>query len=318
MNTPEQAAENPARLDLGAIRAKLNGVRGQDYWRSLEEIAETREFQELLHREFPPGASEWWDGLNRRNFLKMAAATLALSGMTACTKQPTRQIFPYVNQPQELVLGQPLFYASSMLLGGFATGVLVKSREGHPIKVDGNPEHPSSLGASSVWMQTSILGLYDPDRSQTVNHAGDISTWALFLSDLNDLLREQAPKKGAGLRFLTETITSPTLAAQLNDLQKKFPGSKWCQYDPITRDNVREGARLAFGRLVEAHYQFDKAAVIVALDADFLYIHPERLRYTRQFTDGRRVSFGKREMNRLYVVESTPTVTGSMADHRLP
>ena len=306
------------RLDLASVRTKLNGVRGQDYWRSLEEIAETKEFQEMLHREFPPGASEWWDGLSRRSFLKMAAATMALSGLTACTKQPTREIYPYVKQPEELVLGEPLYYATSMLLGGFATGVLAKSREGHPIKVDGNPEHSASLGGSSVWIQTSILNLYDPDRSQTVTRQGEISDWPLFLSDLNELLKEQPQNQGAGLRFLTETITSPTLAAQLDELVKKFQAAKWYQYDPITRDNVREGARLAFGQFVETHYRFDKAAVILSLDADFLYTHPQRLVHTRQFIDGRRVSNGRREMNRLYLVESTPTVTGTIADHRLP
>src|SRR5690242_9568721 len=200
-------AGQPAPLDLAAIRARLAGQRGQHYWRSLEELAETPEFRQMMQREFPPGASEWWDGLSRRNFLKMAAATLALSGLTACTKQPTREIYPYVKQPAELVLGEPLYYATSMVLGGFATGVLAKSREGHPIKVDGNPDHPASLGGSSIWMQASLLDLYDPDRSQTVTHRGEISTWALFLSDLNDLLREQQTKKGAGLRFLTETVT---------------------------------------------------------------------------------------------------------------
>jgi molybdopterin-containing oxidoreductase family iron-sulfur binding subunit len=139
---------NPQTLDLTAIRAKLNGARGQHYWRSLEELAETPEFRQMLLREFPAGASEWWDGVSRRNFLKMAAATMALAGLTACTKQPTREILPYVKQPDNLVPGQPLYYATAMVLGGFATGVLAKSREGHPIKVDGNPDHPSSLGGS--------------------------------------------------------------------------------------------------------------------------------------------------------------------------
>ncbi|HWI59872.1 MAG TPA: TAT-variant-translocated molybdopterin oxidoreductase, partial [Bacillota bacterium] len=280
--------------------------------------AETPEFQEMLHREFPPGAAEWWDGLSRRSFLKMAAASLALAGLTACTKQPTEEIYPYVKQPEELVLGQPLFYATSMVLGGFATGVLAKSREGHPIKIDGNPDHPAALGGSSIWMQASILDLYDPDRSQSVTHNGELSDWALFLSDLNDLLKEQQTKGGEGLRFLTETVTSPTLAAQIDQLLEKFPKAKWYQYDPITRDNVREGARLAFGEIVEAHYEFEQAAVIVSLDSDFLYIHPERLRHTLGFTNGRRLSGGRREMSRLYVLESTPTVTGTMADHRLP
>src|SRR6266550_853191 len=144
-------------LDLATIRTKLSGERGQHYWRSLEEIAETKEFKEMLQREFPAGATEWWDSLSRRNFLKMAAASLALSGLTACTKQPAHEILPYVKQPEGLVLGEPLFYATAMVLGGFATGVLVKSREGHPIKIEGNPEHPSSVGASSIWGQASIL-----------------------------------------------------------------------------------------------------------------------------------------------------------------
>ncbi len=305
-------------VDLAAIRAQLGGARGQHYWRSLEELAQTPEFEAMVHREFPAGASEWWDGLSRRNFLRMAAATLALAGLTACTKQPTREIYPYVKQPAELVLGEPLYYATSMLLGGYATGVLVKSREGHPIKVDGNPEHPASLGGSSIWMQSSILDLYDPDRSQSVTRQGEISTWALFIAELNDCIKEQEARKGAGLRFLTETVTSPTLKAQLQDLLKRFPGAKWHQYDPLTRDNVREGARLAFGEVVEAQYHLEKAAVILSLDADFLYAHPQRLRLTRHFTDGRRVTDGKKEMNRLYVVESTPSITGTMADHRLP
>jgi MoCo/4Fe-4S cofactor protein with predicted Tat translocation signal len=311
-------AENGRPIDLSAIRERLKAQHGQLYWRSLDELAETPEFKQMLEREFPPGASEWWDGVSRRNFLKLAAATLALSGLTACTKQPTREIFPYVNQPEGMVLGDPLYYATSILLGGFATGLLVKSREGHPIKVDGNPDHPASLGGSSVWIQTSILNLYDPDRSQTATHRGEISTWAGFLSDLLALMKEQEAKQGAGLRFLTDTVTSPALAAQFGELGKRFPKARWCQYDPILRDNVREGARLAFGRFVETHYRFDKAQVIVALDSDFLYTHPQRLAYDRQFIDGRRVSTGKREMSRLYVVESTPTVTGSMADHRLP
>jgi MoCo/4Fe-4S cofactor protein with predicted Tat translocation signal len=319
----KQAPINPvpvppvAAAELAAIRGRLERLNGQQYWRSLEEVAATPQFKALLEREFPPGASEWWDGLSRRNFLRMAAASLALAGVTACTKQPTREIFPYVKQPEELVLGQPLYYASTMPLGGFGTGVLVKSREGHPIKVDGNPEHPASLGGSSVWLQTSILNLYDPDRSQTVTHNGDISSWDLFLSELNELVQEQQASHGAGLQFLTETVTSPTLAAQLQGLLRRFPRAKWHQYDPVSRDNVLEGSRLAFGRFVETHHHFDRADVILALDSDFLYAHPQRLRYTRHFIDGRRVSSGQRRMNRLYVVESTPTVTGTMAEHRL-
>lgn len=304
--------------DLAAIRAKLNGVHGQRYWQSLDEIADTPEFREMFHREFPDGASEWDDGLSRRSFLKMAAASLALAGLTACTKQPVREILPYVKEPEELVLGEPLFYATTMQLGGYATGALAKSREGHPVKVDGNPEHPANLGGSSVWLQASIMDLYDPDRSQAFWHNGNINTWSNFVAELNQLVLEHEADKGAGLRFLTETVTSPTLIGQFDEIAKRFPKAKFHQFDSVSRDNVREGARLAFGEIVEAHYRFDQAAVILSLESDFLYTHPQRLRYTRDFTDGRRVSTGKDEMNRLYVIESTPTVTGSMADHRFP
>jgi MoCo/4Fe-4S cofactor protein with predicted Tat translocation signal len=303
--------------DLASIRAQLDGTRGQQYWRSLDEISETPEFKEMLQREFPNGATEWEDGLSRRSFLKMAAASLALAGLTACTKQPVHEILPYVKQPEELVPGEPLFYATAMCLGGYATGVLAKSREGHPVKVDGNPEHPASLGASSIWMQASILDLYDPDRARAILHNGDLSTWTDFVSEMNQVMRQQQANQGAGLRVLTETITSPTLVAQLDDLLEKFPKAKVHQFDSVSRDNIREGARMAFGEMVEAQYRFDQAAVIVSLESDFLHIHPMRLRYAREFTDGRRVSAGKNEMNRLYVAESTPTITGTMADHRM-
>lgn len=316
--TSGASEKKPASLDLAAIREKLQGVRGQHYWRSLDEVAETEEFREMLQREFPEGASEWLEGLSRRSFLKLAAASLALAGLSACTKQPVHAILPYVKQPENLVLGQPLYYATAMALGGYATGVLAKSREGHPIKVDGNPEHPASGGGSSIWMQASILDLYDPDRSQAIIANGDNSSWAAFQVQLDQLIRRHEADQGAGLCFLTETVTSPTLTAQLDDLLKRFPKAQVHSYDPVARDPVRAGARLAFGEVVETHYRFDQAAVIVSLDADFLYTHPQRLRYTRDFTDGRRVSGAAQTMNRLYVVESTPSVTGAMADHRAP
>jgi len=308
----------PSRtFDLADVRARLDGLRGQQYWQSLDEIAETPEFKEMLHREFPNGASEWDDGVSRRSFLKMAAASLALAGLTACTKQPVQHILPYVKEPEELVLGEPQLFATAMCRGGYATGVLAKSREGHPIKVDGNPEHPASLGGSSVWMQASILDLYDPDRAKTLLRDGEISTWADFASDFNRILREHEANQGAGLHFLTETIISPTLAAQLDAILKKFPQAKLHSFDSISRDHVREGARLAFGQFVETQHRFEKTSVILSLDSDFLYTHPLALRYAREFANARRVSSGKGEMNRLYVAESTPTITGTMADHRL-
>jgi MoCo/4Fe-4S cofactor protein with predicted Tat translocation signal len=306
------------RIDLAAVRTRLAAAHGRQYWRSLEEVAQTPEFTEFLHREFPVQASEWKDDVSRRNFLKLMGASLALSGLTACTRQPIEKIVPYVRQPEELVPGVPLYYATAMQHDGFATGLLVESHEGHPTKIEGNPEHPASLGATSVFDQAAILGLYDPDRSQTVLHAGDISTWGAFLAGINSALEPENTRQGAGIRILTETVTSPTLAEQFQALFKKFPSARWHQYQPITRDNVRAGAQLAFGEAVETHYDFEKARVILSLDANFLFYHPERLRYARQFTNGRRLSAGMREMNRLYVAESMPTITGAMADHRLP
>lgn len=323
MKVPDSKIQMPGgresgKCDLDTIRARLDGVRGQQYWRSLDELTATPEFEAMLHREFPNGATEWGDGVSRRSFLKMAAASLALAGLTACTRQPNRNILPYVKQPVELVPGEPLFYATTMTLGGYGTGVLVKSREGHPIKVDGNPDHPASLGGSSIWMQASILDLYDPDRSQRFLHNGEISTWADFLAELDQLVREHGNNGGEGLRFLTETITSPTLAAQFDSILEKFPKAKIHQFESISRDNVREGAKLALGEIIEPQYRFRDAAVILSLESDFLYTHPQRLRYTREFTDARRIAAEKTAMNRLYVVESTPTITGAMADHRLP
>ncbi|HYR59498.1 MAG TPA: hypothetical protein VEO95_12745, partial [Chthoniobacteraceae bacterium] len=246
------------------------------------------------------------------------SASFALAGLVACTKQPLERIVPYVKQPEELVPGKPLSYATAIEIGGFAQGLLATSYDGRPTKLEGNPDHPASLGATSIFGQAAILDLYDPDRSQAILHAGAISTWEAFAGALHDALAAPELKQGAGLRILTESITSPTLAAQLQAVLAKFPRAKWHQYQPIARDSIREGALLAFGEDVEPHYHFDKADVIVALDSDFLFNAPGALRYAREFADRRRVSTGRAEMSRVYVVEPTPTVTGSNADHRLP
>ncbi|MDB6064260.1 MAG: molybdopterin oxidoreductase, iron-sulfur binding subunit [Pedosphaera sp.] len=311
-------APDTTPLDFAAIRSRLAGTHGQEYWRSLDELAQTKDFQQVLHREFPALASEFTDEVSRRNFLKLMGASLALAGLTSCTRQPIRQIVPYVKQPEEIIPGIPLSFATAMQWDGFATGLLVVSHEGHPTKIEGNPDHPSSLGATNVFHQASLLDLYDPDRSQAVTNVGEITTWSLFQTALNNALEEQKPKRGAGLRILTETVTSPTLSAQLQELLKTFPAAKWHQYQPNTRDNAHQGARMTFGEWVEPRYYFDKARVILSLDSDFLFSHPEGLRYTRKFTEGRRVSQEHASMNRLYVAESTPSITGSMADHRLP
>ena len=308
----------PPALDWAAIRSRLAGRRGRHYWRGLEEVAETPEARQWLEREFPPGASEWPESVDRRSFLKLMGASLALAGLTGCTKPIMKEIVPYVRQPEYLVFGSPLYYATAMPLGGFGTGLLVKSREGRPIKADGNPKHPASLGGSNVWMQACLLDLYNPDRAQSVTRKGETSSWSIWLAAIHDALQPQQRKQGAGLRVLSGTVTSPTLAAQIRRLLQKYPEAKWHQYEPVNRDLSVTASHRAFGEYVYEHAHYDEAQVVLALDSDFLHAHPEHLRYARHFTDGRRVVSQGPQMNRLYALESTPSITGAMADHRLP
>jgi MoCo/4Fe-4S cofactor protein with predicted Tat translocation signal len=301
-------------------------LQGRRFWRSLEEYLDTPEFQEMLHREFPEQASEWTNPLTRRRFLTLMGASLALMGLNGCSTQPAprEKIMPYVRQPEAIVPGKPLYFATAMPLAGVATGVLVKSHEGRPTKIEGNPSHPASLGSSDLLMQASILGLYDPDRSQSVTYRGQARGWNEMLTDVTRALAKLKDKGGEGLYILTENVTSPTLAAQLNNLlsEKQFPKAKWFQYEPAGRANVLQGAKLAFEEYVNTYYDFSKADVVLSLDADFLLSGPGTLRYTRDFTDRRRVRTRETKledvkMNRLYVVECGLSNTGGVADHRL-
>src|SRR6188474_3613122 len=192
--------------DIQAIRAKLHGRRGRTYWRSLEDVAGTPEFKEFLHREFPQNASEWLDPVGRRSFLKLMGASLALAGVSACTRQPNEELVPYVRQPEELVPGKPLFYATAMPFAGAGVGLLVENHEGRPTKIEGNPDHPSSRGATDVYAQAAILGLYDPDRSRTITNLGDIRPFASFAATGQGALSSQKRAQGAGVRILTETV----------------------------------------------------------------------------------------------------------------
>jgi len=319
-NTPRSEAVCPSKkgkLDLDAARDRIAGTNGPEYWRSLEELAGSADFQEMLHREFPKGASEWLDEVSRRGFLKLMGASLALAGMTACTKQPLEPIVPYVRQPEEVVPGRPLFFATAFTLGGYASPILVESHLYRPTKVEGNDKHPASLGGTDIFSQASILGMYDPDRSQTLTYLGDVRTWDDLVNALRAPLSVQKGLQGAGIRILTPTVSSPTLADQLRSMLKVYPAAKWHVYEPANRDNVVEGARLAFGQPVETQYKLENADVILSLDADFLYAgFPGFTRYARDFAKRRNPDSSN--MNRLYVVESTSTSTGAKADHRLP
>ncbi len=304
--------------DLDAVRAQLHNARGPQLWRSLDQMADTPAFRDLVEREFPQGASELNDPVSRRSFLKLMGASLALAGISGCTYMPREKITPFINQPLGRVPGVPLYYASSVLLNGFATGVLVRSNDGRPTKIEPNPQHPGSAGGTDLFVQAEILTMYDPDRSTEVQNQGATSTWDAFTGALAGALQAQSATGGAGLRLLTTTVTSPTLASQISQLQTQYPQARWYQYDPINRDNVYEGARRAFGEDVTTRYDLSKAQVVLSLDADFLSPGPGFAAYARAFADGRRVRKDTGEMNRLYVVEASPSSTGATADHRLP
>jgi MoCo/4Fe-4S cofactor protein with predicted Tat translocation signal len=303
-------------LDLATVKAEIEQTTGPEYWRSLEELAGSEEFREMLHREFPKGASEWLDTFSRRGFLKTMGASLALAGLTGCTRMPLTEIVPYVKQPENVIPGRPKYYATAFTLGGYASPILVESHLFRPTKVEGNPEHPASLGGTDIYAQASILDLYDPDRAQNITYMGDVRSWNAFMEAVRGPMSVQKSVAGSGVRILTQTVSSPSLAAQIRSYLDANPQAKWHVYEPINRDNVVEGAKMAFGEVVETRYDLSKADVIVSLDADFLYAgFPGSARYTRDFAARRNPDA---DMNRLYVVESTPSSTGMKADHRMP
>jgi MoCo/4Fe-4S cofactor protein with predicted Tat translocation signal len=358
--------EKPA-LDLAKIRARLESAQGPLYWKSLEELAETKEFQAFVEDEFVDRTPNWLDPASRRNFLKLAAASMAFAGVTACTKQPKETIVPYVRQPEEFIPGVPLYFATAMQMGGVGTGLVATSHLGRPTKIEGNPDHPGSLGATDYFHQASILTMYDPDRAQAVTNKELISSWLAFQAELATQREKAILNNGGGLRILTETVTSPTLAAGIKAILKEMPGAKWYQYEPCGRHSAYKGAMQAFGRPVNTIFHLNQADVVVSLDADFLACGPGNLRHARHFADRRRVmsnvthtpqpkedwqegyqagpaaprtnqsasyatdnrgplhlpaqvqAEGKPPsetvQNRLYVVEPSPSVSASMADH---
>lgn len=308
------------RLDLDAIRAKLVGQTGRKYWRSLEEVAELPEFQNWIDDEFPNRSTLLQ--INRRSLLKFMGASMALAGLSGCRSVflPEDKVVPYVKQPEELVPGKSLYYASTMTLGGYGTGVLVEQHEGRPTQIVGNPDHPGSLGALDAISQAQVLGLYDPDRADNVLTDGDISTIETFDNALAIELKKASANGGSGLRILTGAVTSPTLVAQIEKLLAKYPNARWHVHEPAGRNTVFLGSYTAFGKVLDPVYDFANAQVIVSLDGDFLSPaeFPGSLKYARDFANRRRVIGKSGQMNRLYVYESMPSLAGAMADHRWP
>ena len=306
----------PAKMTLAEVQAKLDGKTGKRFWKSLDELADTPAFHELMREEFPRQSTEWVDAVSRRGFLKVMGASLALAGLAGCTKQPDEPIFPYVKQPEDLVLGKPMYFATAHPFPTGAIPVLVKSDSFRPIKVDGNPEHPVSKGKSDAFTQATLLDLYDPDRSQNVKYRGQTSSWGAFQGAFTDAVKKTG--NGQGVYFLSETITSPTLAVQWKQVQAKFPQAKLVQWEPVNQDSSRAASKLAFGSYTDAQYKLEDADVILSLDADFLggIAHPGFLPLAAAYAERHRYEEDK-TMNRLYVVETMPTVTGLRAEHRL-
>ena len=282
----------------------------ETYWRSLGELENTDAFREQLTREFPEGASELPEGVTRREMLTLLGASLSLAGLASC-RRPVEKIVPYVNAPEEVIPGIPRRYATTMPFGRSAYGLVVESHEGRPTKIEGNELHPATAGRSSVRIQGAILGLYDPDRAQHVKHAGKDSSWAEFVAAWGEFEKKHLGDGGASLALLTPSFASPTRARLLAAFRAKFPRARVAVHEPVSDENVLAALH------AQPVYHLEKAAVIVALDADLLGGDPEDVRHIAGFAAGRRSAIDGKPMNRLWAVEAAHSLTGAMADHRV-
>jgi MoCo/4Fe-4S cofactor protein with predicted Tat translocation signal len=303
----ENGSNQSTPMTLVQVRQELKDLKGKRYWRSVDELADTAEFQAAVEREFPSSAQEWVDPVSRRGFMKLMGASMALAGLAGCTKQPDEPIYPYVKAPEDLILGKPNYFATAHPFVTGAVPLLVKSDQFRPIKVDGNPEHPYNHGSSDPFTQGTLLDLYDPDRSQHVTYRGESREWAEFAQELR--LKAAASKDGTGIYFLSATITSPTLARQWKAVQAAYPKATLVQYDPAIA-----GTWLEFTPGIQ--FDLTAADVIVSLDADFLSgaSYPGFHKLVGDYAARRK---DPEKLNRLYAIESTPTTTGLKAEHRL-
>ena len=292
-------------------------LRGPRYWRSLDELAQTPGFQAQLEREFPGGAASL-EGFDRRNFLKLMAASFALGGLgLAGCRRPEKYILPYGKSVEGVIPGLPLYFATAMPLRGSALPLLAETHQGRPTKIEGNPSYAPLGGTSSLLAQASVLDLYDPDRATAHTRAGAVLDHAGVVDLLAAIAKKYSTNEGAGLALLAEESSSLTRAALVRQLKQKYPKAIWAEYEPVQDEPPTEAARACFGQAVKPLYRFGRAKRIVSLDADFIGAEAGSLYYAREFARGRRVTKPTDPMNRLYVVESGFTLTGTMADHRL-
>jgi molybdopterin-containing oxidoreductase family iron-sulfur binding subunit len=304
-----------SKRNFALMRDKILSEGGKQYWRSVDEYVDSPEFEEFVKREYPVHSEDWNTAVSRRNFVKLMGATLAFAGLSGCVIQPAEKIVPYVRPNEDMLPGKPLYFATAMSIGGYASGLFAKSYEGRPVKLEGSPEHPGSLGSTNVFAQATLLDMYDPDRSQEVQYRGAPKSWQNFSGAIRSAIDENRADGGAGIRFLTTTVTSPTLIDQFKRLGTEFPNFRWHQYEPVNNDNAMAGAKMAFGSPVHTIYKFDQADRILSLDADiFSGVNP---RYIGDVINGRRVSEQRHEMSRLYAIETTMGLFGAKADHRL-
>lgn len=304
-----------SKHNFALMRDKILSQSGKDYWRSVDEFVDAPEFEEFVKREYPVHSEDWENEVSRRTFVKLMGGTLALAGLSGCVIQPAEKIVPYVRPEQDLLPGRPLFFATAMSLGGVATGLLAKSFDGRPIKLEGNPDHPGSLGATDSLVQASLLDMYDPDRSQEISFRGSPKTWQNFMTTLRSTIEENRVDGGAGVRFLTQTVTSPTLLAQFRQVASEMPNARWVSYEPVNNDNAIAGARMAFGSPVQTIYKYDLADRILTLDKDIF--SDFNVRYKKDYSKKKNLRGDNKQINRLYAIETTMTLTGAKADHRL-
>jgi MoCo/4Fe-4S cofactor protein with predicted Tat translocation signal len=291
---------------------------GKKYWTSLESLGSSPEYQEYLEREFPEGASELGSGVSRRRFLQVMGAGMALAGVSGCKqiRRPESHILAYNKMPESMVPGKAQYYATTMSLRGEAVGIIVESHEGRPTKIEGNPDHPASLGATHRQHQASILDLYNPDRSQTPLNKGQAATWEAFFAEAESMLSAAKANGGAGIRLVTGYNTSPTFNALWTEFAKSFPNAKWVVYEPAGRDSVIAGLQQVVGKAVEPHLVLKNAKRIVSFDADLTENEVGALENSKALAKTRNPDKPE-DMVRFYMVESQFSATGGMADHRL-
>ena len=292
---------------------------GPRYWRSLDDLATTPAVQEVMQREFPQGADNL-DGVDRRKFFKLMAASFALGGvgLAAGCRRPEAHILAFGKSVENMIPGLPLYYASALPIRRNAVPILAETHQGRPTKLEGNPSFAPYGGATNGIVQASVLDLYDVDRAT----AHTIKGASASAAQINDLLaaigNDAKAQQGKGLVFLADSSASPTRARLAAKLKTAFPQAIWSEYEPVTDEPPVSAALAAFGRAdIKPVYRFAKAKRILALDADFFGIECGSIGYARDFAKGRKALTKDADLNRLYAVESTFTLTGSMADHRL-